>query len=106
MLGIHVTDHLKSLLTLMRPKAIQALGKTAAIALGLVFPNSSFARALDGGGFKALSGQIFPAGEHTPLLATTHLPAGPAAGFFRDSWTSDIPACLAQANLLKPIESS
>jgi len=106
MLDHHVAAHLKPHLALLRPRAIQALGKTAAIALSMVFPQSSFASALDENGFKAICGQIFPERGDPDLLAPTHLPAGPAAGFFRNSWTSDIPAFLARANLLKPKERS
>jgi len=100
-LGHQVTGHLTPHLAAIQPKAIQALGATATLALAVVFPTSAFAQAVKADEkITKLSGRLFPPAEGVPLLAATPLPAGPAAGYYQDLWTRDIPAFVREAHRL------
>ena len=102
MLQHQVHAHLKPQIDYMAPRAILALGETAATAVSLVFPASSFSHMFERGGFRATKGQII-AEEGVPLLSATYLPAGPSAGFFKRSWQAGFQAFLDRAKEVRSL---
>lgn len=95
MLQHPVWAHLQQQVKSVSPRAVLALGRTAALALSILHPHSLFARAFEGGGLSAVHGQIF-AGTRQPLLSATYLPTGKGR-FRRHLWEGHIRRFLQEA---------